>query len=576
MSTPVSVSLSQVIGGALRRLPQMPRVVRGLPAIVDLRTTGGQTHWSWIARNARRWPYRTAVDFEGRRFTWSMVAQQVQARARGLHGRGVQAGDVVALLCPNGPELLWLVGALARLGAVAALVPPEQRGGVLAHSVHVAGAAWVVVHPGLEAAWQQAEGGAAHISTDGLERAQGGLPPVLPRAGDPLLCIYTSGTTGLPKAARMSHQRWCRAAAAYGRMLGALGTGDVLYVPLPMHHHIGITVGWGSALCTGATLAFRERFSAGAFWRDCWRTRATAIAYIGEVPAWLLAAPADPYETAHRVRRAMGVGLRADQWQAFQGRFGIAEVFETYGASESNLLVANGFGVPGSVGFCISPYRLVAYDSATGQPLRGPDGRAQPVDKGQPGLLVGKVTRFIPFEGYTDPTASQARLATDLFAPGDAWFVSGDVLRDLGWRHLGFVDRLGDTFRWKSENISTRQVEGALADAPGVAECTVYGVEVPGQPGRAGMAAVVWTEDGPGADLAAQLIRALPAAAVPIFLRSVDVLSTTRTFKHRKVALQAQGWQTVTDVLVLDRARARYQPLDPATRDDILAGRLRL
>lgn len=205
----------------------------------------------------------------------------------------------------------------------------------------------------------------------------------------------------------------------------------------------------------------------------------------------------------------------------------------------------------------------------------------QRVGTGEVGLLISKITKRRPFDGYTDPKASERKLLRDVFRKGDCWLNTGDLVRRQGLRHIQFVDRTGDTFRWKGENVATGEVEGVLAKTPGVEHGVVYGVQVAGHDGRAGMAALTLTPDTPfdGQALARHLLQALPAYAVPVFIRLRDEQDTTGTFKYRKVDLKAQGFDPTTlpdPVYVLLDADSGYQRLTEQLAQAIVSGEQRL
>jgi citronellyl-CoA synthetase len=404
------------------------------------------------------------------------------------------------------------------------------------------------------------------------------------RLADACFYIFTSGTTGLPKASILSHERWLKAATGFGEACLDLGPGDTVYAPLPLYHNLGLTIAWGSALYTGAAVAIRRKFSASAFWDDCRRHRATAFVYIGEIPRYLLNQPPGARDRQHTVRRILGVGLRPELWQQMKSRFGIDEIYEIYAASEMNVSFLNLLNLDQTVGFCPMRWAIVAFDVERGEPVRNARGRLVRVRKGEVGLLLTKVTPRYRFEGYTDAGASARKLLHGVFRKRDVWFDTGDLMRDIGFGHLQFVDRVGDTFRWKSENVSTTEVEQVISAIAGVAECAVYGVEVPGMPGRAGMATLVPAPGGDGLRLDPEPVRArldaaLPGYAVPVFLRIADSLTTTGTFKHRKAALRDQGYDParVRDPLFVRLPdRAAYVPLTPEIHDRIHQGALRL
>ncbi|MEM9488688.1 MAG: AMP-binding protein [Myxococcota bacterium] len=402
------------------------------------------------------------------------------------------------------------------------------------------------------------------------------------KLGDPCFYIFTSGTTGLPKASIMSHHRWAGAGRSMGVGCLRLSPGETLYAPLPLYHNQALTVGWGSAMISGAALAIRRKFSVSAFWDDCRRHNAGAIVYIGEVPRYLFNRPPRPDDRSHQVRRAVGLGLRNDIWRQFKQRFGVEEVYELYAASELNLAFVNVLNLDCTVGICPLPWALVQYDSDSGEPVRDSRGQMVRAARGEVGLLLAKVTRRYKFEGYTDEAATERKLFRNVFKEGDEWVNSGDLMRNIGFGHLQFVDRIGDTFRWKSENVATGEVERIIHGLPAVTESTVYGVEVPGTVGRAGMAAIV-ASAGQGAapaefDLGAlldHLRTQLPAYAVPVFVRITDTLQVTGTFKHRKVELRKQGYDPSASsdpIYVLLPRAAAYQSLTAELYQRICAG----
>jgi fatty-acyl-CoA synthase len=405
------------------------------------------------------------------------------------------------------------------------------------------------------------------------------------RGGDPLFLIYTSGTTGLPKAARFSHSRFM-GGGTYA-LLAGFGRRDVLYCALPLYHTVGGVMCVNAVLRAGATLALARRFRASRFWQEVGESGATAFQYVGELCRYLLAQPEGPNDRAHQVRLAVGNGLRADVWGSFQQRFGVERIVEFYGATESNVSMVNLAGRVGALGRPAPGTRvaLVRFDAEAEAPLRGPDGRCIACAEGEAGELIGRIsegrTAAGRFEGYTSREASEKKILRDVFEPGDAWFRSGDLLRRDGDGFFYFVDRIGDTFRWKGENVSTEEVSRALDAFPAVAQSVVYGVEVPGAEGRAGMAALLLRagEVFDGAALFAHLSHALPAFARPAFVRLPAGLETTATLKLKKGPLREAAFDPArsTDPLfVRDDARRRFVPLGPAEAAALRSGALRL
>ncbi len=273
----------------------------------------------------------------------------------------------------------------------------------------------------------------------------------------------------------------------------------------------------------------------------------------------------------------IGNGLRPSIWNEFKERFGIERITEFYASSEGNIGFTNVFNFDNTVGFSPATYAIVRYDLENDQPVRGAKGFMEKVDKGEAGLLISEISDKWPFDGYTDPAKSEAVIYRNVFKEGDTWFNTGDLMRDIGFKHTQFVDRLGDTFRWKGENVSTTEVENALGAFPGVEDAVVYGVEIPGTNGRCGMAALRLA-DGVSLDtteLAAHLDRELPAYAVPLFLRLLAQVETTGTFKYKKTDLKRNAYDpsAVTEALFVRLpGETAYRGLDGALFEAIRGG----
>jgi fatty-acyl-CoA synthase len=428
-----------------------------------------------------------------------------------------------------------------------------------------------------------ASGGTETLTIEDLERFAVSAPASNPasasavQARDTAFYIFTSGTTGFPKASVMTHLRWLKAMAMFGGVGLRLKSSDTLYCCLPLYHNNALTVALSSVLNSGATLALGKSFSASRFWDEVIASKATAFIYIGEICRYLLNQPPKPTDRAHRVRVIAGNGLRPEIWEEFTKRFGIARVCEFYASSEGNTAFINVFNVPRTTGVFPLPLAYVEYDPDTGTPLRDENGRVRRVPPGQSGLLLSPVNRLQPFDGYTDKASSEKKLVRNAFREGDCWFNSGDVMSPQGMGHAAFVDRLGDTFRWKGENVATTQVEAALASDHSVEECTVFGVQVPNTGGRAGMAAVKLRDGAEfdGKSVARAVYTHLPAYALPLFVRVVKSLEHTTTFKSRKVELRDQAYGAgVRDPLYVLAGRDKgYVPYYDEYPDEVASGK---
>ena len=599
------VGFGDVLRGVLSTLPDTLTVNRGLFNLVTLKPDKQNSIGLLIQRYAERTPQAPALLFEGRRWSYAEFNGWANRIAAVLKARGIRSGDAVAILMENRPEVLACVAATVKLGAIAGMLNHQQRGEVLAHSIRLTRAKLIITgdeclealrssgfHPSEDRNhhyyWvgqddtSAVPAGFHDLSHQAAEASSANLPETASiRLRQPCFYIFTSGTTGLPKASVMTHYRWLRGMAGLGQMAMRMRADDVLYCALPMYHNNALTVSWGSVLSAGGALALGRKFSASRFWDEIRKYEATAFCYIGELCRYLLNQPARDSDRQHRVRLVVGNGLRPEIWDEFQQRFGIERISEFYGASESNLAFANGFGVAKSAGFCPLPFAIVAFDTEAEIPHRDDKGFMRKVAKGEVGLLITEVTDKAPFDGYTDEKASQSKLLRNVFKKNDLWFNTGDLVRDQGMRHIQFADRVGDTFRWKGENVATTEVEAALNRFRGIEQACVYGVQVPGADGRAGMAALTLAPGTAldGAALAQHLCAALPAYAVPLFLRLREEQETTSTFKFRKVELKREGFdpaQVQEPVYVLaDRTRG-YEPLTELLQTQIHSQRLRL
>jgi fatty-acyl-CoA synthase len=549
-----SVGLFDIASQVPGLLMDAPTILRGVATGLLARPTSKTSIGKVFQDRAARFGDRTFILFGDEALTYAQANETANRYAAVLAARGVGHGDVVGVMLRNSPNAVLMMLAVVKCGAVAGMLNYHQRGDVLAHSIGLLSATVVVaesdlVDPIVESG-AVAAGAPDPTTIEEVERlavtAPTGNPPSASAvlAKDTAFYIFTSGTTGNPKASVMTHFRWLRALAAFGGLGLRLNSNDTLYCCLPLYHNNALTVAVSSVINSGATLALGRSFSASRFWDEVIASDATAFIYIGELCRYLLNQPAKSTDRAHKVKMIAGNGLRPEIWDEFTNRFGIARVCEFYAASEGNTAFINIFNVSKSTGISPMPLAYVEYDPDTGAPRRDDEGRVRKVAAGQPGLLISPVNKLSPFDGYTDPAATEKKLVRNAFREGDVWFNTGDVMNPQGMGHAAFADRLGDTFRWKGENVATTQVEGALIDVHDIEECTVYGVEVPDTGGRAGMAAITMRDGAEfdGKAVAAAVYSKLPTYAAPLFVRVVQTLEHTSTFKSRKVDLREQSY----------------------------------
>jgi fatty-acyl-CoA synthase len=555
---------------------------------------------------SKRQPDRPALISETGTFSYRALAERSNRYARWALSVGIEAGDTVCLLMPTRPDYIsaWL--GITAVGGVVALINTRLVGRSLSHCINVAGADHVILDgdladvfeaalPHLDCApkvWIHGRHSREATIDAALDRFDGGPLSAAERRGttinDRALLIFTSGTTGLPKAASISHRRILNWGGWFAGLTGA-GTEDRLYDCLPVYHSVGGIVAPCSMLSAGGSVVLADRFSTTGFWHEIVRWDCTLFQYIGELCRYLLKAAPSEYENRHRLRLACGNGLRGDIWEAFQQRFSIPQILEFYAATEGNFSLYNVEGRPGAIGRIPPllahrfPAAIIRIDEETGVPVRDADGLCIRCAHGEAGEAVGRIGTAGEgggrFEGYTDAGETEKKILHDVFAKGDAWFRTGDLMKldDAGFFH--FVDRVGDTFRWKGENVATSEVNEAVADCPGVVDATTYGVEIPGADGRAGMSAIVIDRRFDLADFAGHVSRRVPAYACPVMIRICASLDTTETFKQKKHLLVREGFdpRSVADPLFFrDPRSGAYLPVDATSYARIADGSIRL
>ncbi|XP_011365131.1 long-chain fatty acid transport protein 1 isoform X1 [Pteropus vampyrus] len=557
---------------------------------------------------AQQQPARLALVDAGSGVCWTFAKLDAysNAVANVFHQLGLVSGDVVAIFLEGRPEFVGLWLGLAKMGVEAALLNVNLRHEPLAFCLGTSGAKALIFGGELAAAVAEVSGQlgksllkfcSGDLSSEGVWPDTQLLDPMLKEAStaplaqspgkgmdDRLFYIYTSGTTGMPKAAIIVHSRYYRI-AAFGHHAYSMQAADVLYDCLPLYHTAGNVLGVGQCLLYGMTVVLRKKFSASRFWDDCVKYNCTVVQYIGEICRYLLKQPVSEAEKRHRVRLAVGNGLRPAIWKEFTQRFRVRQISEFYGATECNCSIANMDGKVGSCGFIsrilphVYPIRLVKVNEDTLELLRDAQGLCIPCQAGEPGLLVGQINQQDPlrrFDGYISESATSKKIAHSVFHKGDSAYLSGDmlVMDELGYMY--FRDRGGDTFRWRGENVSTTEVEGVLSRLLGQTDVAVYGVAVPGVEGKAGMAAIADPHGqlSPSA-LYQELQKVLAPYARPIFLRLLPQVDITGTFKIQKTRLQREGFdphQISDRLFFLDLKQGHYLPLDQDVYTRICSG----
>lgn len=561
-----------------------------------------------IARLAERFGDAPALIGDDAVLTYRELSARANRYARWARAQGIGAGDVVCLLMGNCPEYLAIWLGVTRTGAIVALINTNLLGDSLVHAINIVAPEHVVIGgefgdifeavrsklaPGLRC-WVHGPARGQLPRVDWAIGAYDGEPLdasecPLPSVRDRALYIYTSGTTGLPKAANVSHYRLMQWSHWFAGMADT-GPKDRMYNCLPMYHSVGGVVAVGATLVTGGSVVIRPRFSSRSFWDEIVRWDCTLFQYIGELCRYLVNSPAHPRECDHNIRLCCGNGLRSDVWEPFKERFGIPRILEFYAATEANFSLYNCEGKPGAIGripsFLAHRVRvaLIELDPATNEPIRGEDGFCVRCAAGEPGEAISEIlgsdsSAGGQFEGYTDASASAKKVLRSVFARGDAWYRSGDLMRRDRTGYFYFVDRVGATFRWKGENVSTTEVAEVVCSCPGVEEAIVYGVTVPEADGRVGMAAIVVNDQFHLAPFRRQLTQRLPDYACPVFIRILSQMETTGTFKPKAQDYVQAAYDpaaTRDPIYVYDRQALAYVELDRPLFTRIQSGDIRL
>jgi len=578
---------------ALERTASIDQAAQTLPVLID--------------RLAHQFEAAPALVSNEASLSFRELANRCNQYARFAIGQGLVAGDTVSLLMPNCAEYMAIWLGLTRIGVVVALINTNLAGDALLHSINIVAPRAVIV--GAELAARLADvraqlpglpcwvyGNSAHDFAPlapQLARLSDAELPAAEAPPRPLdstaLYIYTSGTTGLPKAAKVSHYRVMQWSHWFAGLLDTQPT-DRMFNCLPLYHSVGGVVATGATLVGGGAVIIRARFSASDFWRDVREQRCTLFQYIGELCRYLLNSPHQEIESSHALRIACGNGLRPEVWEPFQNRFKIPRILEYYASTEGNFSLYNCEGRVGAIGKIPSflahrlPVALLRFDIERGEPMRNDAGFCERCGANEVGEAVG----LIPsggkdlagrFEGYADPEASARKVLRNVFKDGDSWYRTGDLMRRDERGFYYFVDRVGETYRWKGENVSTAEVLTALTAAPGVLDGVVFGVAVPGADGRAGLAALLVNGEFDLAAFRADVAERLPSYARPVFVRLLNNIESTGTFKPRKQELLQAGFDPArsSDPLYFDDSRLQaYVPLDAALFAAISAGAVRV
>ena len=585
------VAMAKVLAKAVKARPQ-PR---------DTRMSLGLM----VEQNAAKTPDALMCLFEGKTVTWGQFNTLANRMAHQLKQMGVKKAEVVAVMMDNRIENLVAVTALTKLGAAASMLNNNLTDEPLVHCINSIDSRRIIVGEEWLEPIDAIRGQLPHSSPKDFlfVRDQGKTPcpdwatawrpddfPAhnLPETRtiqlkDLAYYIFTSGTTGLPKASVITHDRHCRMAMAFGEIALDMQPTDRIYVCLPLYHSSAMFIGFGSVTQAGASMFLRRKFSASNFLDEARQHNTNCFAYIGELCRYLLLQPQKPDDASNPIKKCVGNGLRPDIWMEFKTRFGIEKICEFYGASEGNAGCVNAFNKDKTVGFCAVKHALVRYDVLNDELIHNRKGFCEKAKKGEPGLMLIEINDKAVFDGYANADATAKKVLQNVFKKGDRYFNTGDLLKQvdvgfaLGLPHYQFVDRVGDTYRWKGENVSTNEIGEIINTANCVEYCNLFGVQLPGTDGRAGMAAII--PAGGRLDLqelSRHILDKVPGYARPLFIRQIREMDTTGTFKMKKGDLREQAFhpdKVSEPLFVLKPGSSLYEPLDRAFYDLIMAGK---
>ncbi|MFX1531365.1 MAG: long-chain-acyl-CoA synthetase [Promethearchaeota archaeon] len=553
-----------------------------------------------LERNAVKFPQNKALLYEDQEYTYKELNEWINRYANFFLSLGVEKGEIINVFLENRPELMFIMAAMSKIGTIGSLINTRQRATTLRHSLKLNKVRFYLVGEELIDAFEEVKEDLDLSQEDKLffveDKGERDMPEGYidfkaqvkeqdvknpPTTNDILgretyVFIFTSGTTGLPKAAHIRNVHTVGSMLGWGKMALNMQPDDIYYISLPIYHSNALHIGWASAIINGSAVALARRFSVSNFWKDINKFNATCFNYIGEICRYLYNQTPSPNDRKHTVYKIAGNGLRPEMWKEFKERFGIREVYEHYGMTEMQGMFCNYLNRDCTVGICFNDYAIVKYDIENDEPIRGENGFLQVVEEGETGLFLMKIRDPYTFAGYTSTSASKQKILENAFEEGDMWLYSGDLIRNIGYGHAQFVDRVGDTFRWKGENVSTSEVEDVISSLEEIEHSSVYGVLIPGTEGRAGMVSIFSDKNHREFNfnrLVKILNENLPTYAIPLFVRFLSELSTTNTYKISKSDMKKIGFnvgKTEDPIYVLLPGSSEYTLLTKEIHSNIM------
>ena len=558
-------------------------------------------------QSVEKYKNKDFIFFEDQTWTYSEINNTANILAHKLIEDGISHGDKVILFMENRPSYVSTILALNKIGAVGVLINTSLKGEPLIHCINSSDSKKCIFGAELseplegvlssinitaksDIYWVQdlPNGNCPEWATDinkilDLSKTDNLSETNNVTAKDIAFYIFTSGTTGVPKAALFPNVKIVASSTNITRGGYRMNSEDCLYNCLPLYHSTGMMLGLCACIHVGASTFIKRKFSASSFWKEVKKYNTTAFIYVGELCRYLsLQDPVDE-EKDNPIIKMVGNGLRPDLWDCFRNRFCVDRICEIYGASEGNGFFMNLLNKDQTIGMTNNKIELLEYDIGENKLKIDIDGNFIRVKENQPGLALVEIGPNAIFNGYTDKKASEEKIFRNVFNDGDSWFNTGDILKTmdvgfaLGRKHYQFVDRVGDTFRWKSENVSTNEVAEILNLFNQVNMANVYGVKIPKSEGRAGMVAFnCELKEFKWSDFSKFVAEKLPKYAQPVFIRIIKELETTGTFKLKKNDLREEAYHLDKikgdQIYIKKPGNSLYEVLDQNYYDIIMSG----
>lgn len=588
---PNRISFKEVLFGVMRLIPRIPQMLSSLFRLLAAATDKSQNWNDYFGKVVHRYPDRIALKGDEGEYTFAEVDRRSDAIAGYLQEQEYTYQDTFALFMENSFAYVIILMALSKLGIPVLLLNRKMKESDISELLQQAQCR-VLISDCILGLNEDSEIGTLYWNVPAVQDSSLRLDEIIDNkdcsfrsvhtvmSNDVFVYLTTSGTSGSGyKIAPISHKRVIMGAIWFGEIIQKTKPHDTFYAPLPMHHATSLFLAWNSAWIGGASLVIQKRMNLKNIIPESIKWQVTALVYVGDLLTLLTKQPQTELDTSHSIQKILGNGLRPSLWNECKERFGFTQVCEMYGASENPRIFSNILNLDCTVGMSFSSFAIVAYDEESGQIVKDAQGKAKPVATGESGLLLYKISSKEEQSFYLQETESLSKIKKGLLSPNDIWFYTGDLVQRLGYQHIRFVDRVGDTYRWRGENCSTSRIEEMLLSETTISNVLVFGIQLKHYDGRAGMAVIECTEN-----LQETLLRRveelfvsqLQPEVIPRFIRFTNHIVQTDSFKNRKSIYKNEGIQKSENLFVWEIETGSYQVIDDIIFDEIAIGTYRL